>query len=88
MALFDDLLRKVRYTGDNVTRIGVAANEKGAGINLLTTPLDEWAELIRNNIVASGGTSGLTITVQVKQLEGSVVENNLPYISHVSVKKD
>lgn len=46
MALFDSLLKKVRYTANAVTRIGEAANAKGAAIILDTDPLDTWPDKI------------------------------------------
>ena len=64
MALLDALLKKLRYTAAAVTDIGTAANEKGANINLDTTPLARWAKLIRDNI-KSGGTAGRTAGVEV-----------------------
>lgn len=47
MALFDDVNRKLEALGNSVTAIGVASVEKGAPIDLETTPLDEWADAIR-----------------------------------------
>lgn len=47
MALFDDVNRKLEALGNSVTAIGVAADEKGADIDVETTPLDEWADAIR-----------------------------------------
>lgn len=47
MALFDDVNRKLEALGNSVTAIGNAADEKGATIDVETTPLDEWADAIR-----------------------------------------
>lgn len=66
MALFDALLKKVRYTAASVTDIGAAVNEKGANINLDTTPLARWPKLIRDNI-KSGRTAGFETVVSVVQ---------------------
>lgn len=63
MGLFDGLLAKLRYTGDAVNDIGEAANEKGAGIDLLATPLSKWPEFIRRNIRVPG--AGMTGVVYV-----------------------
>lgn len=47
MALFDDVNRKLEALGNSVTAIGIAADAKGADIDVETTPLDEWADAIR-----------------------------------------
>lgn len=65
MGLFDGLLAKLRYTGDAVNDIGEAANEKGAGIDLLATPLAQWAAFIRRNIKSAGQFSGFQTSVNV-----------------------
>ena len=68
MGLLDKLLSKLGYTSRNVTAIGVAANERGAEIDLYNDPLAAWPDKIRQIPSAPGiatGNAGVELSVKV-----------------------